>query len=456
MIEFATGEATLLRGRRAVALGMAVLLLLASSSPSRAQDQRFLVQNLELVGHSDLHQRAPNASVWAHRTFAYVGTTGARGATGAAACGGHGVTIVDLADPSRPTVVGTLAERSGTTAEDVQVLAADGPAFRGDLLATGLQRCSASGVSGLSLWDVTSPREPVELGFFDLGVGLSGVHEFTMFRHEGRTIGLLAVPFSESMNGDALGDLRIVDLSDPRAPRQLAHWGAGAALGLDARNGSGRDPRIYAHSVRASLDGKVAYVAYWDAGVIILDISDLRNPRYLGRTTFGSDDEGNAHSATMARGGRVLIQADEVVPLGGDGAADGAPSAAGPSSEWGSLRFWDVANPATPIQVGAFATPRARGSRVAAADAGWYTVHQTAVLGDRLYASWYSDGVRVLDISDPTHPRETGFFIPGVAAGVEGSEREDRPFVWGIYAREDLILATDHQRGLYVLRDLSR
>src|SRR5215216_2281062 len=140
------GEARPLRSRRALALGMGVLLLLASSSPSHAQDERFLVQNLELVGYSDLNQRAPSASVWAHRTFAYIGTTGARGTTGAAACGGHGVTIVDLADPSRPTVVGTLAERSGTSAEDVQVLAADGPAFRCDLLATGLQRCTASGV----------------------------------------------------------------------------------------------------------------------------------------------------------------------------------------------------------------------------------------------------------------------------------------------------------------------
>ncbi len=456
-IECATGETTPLRHRRAVALGMGALLLLASSSPSRAQDERFLVQNLELVGHSDLNQRAPNASVWAHRTFAYVGTTGARGATGVAACGGHGVTIVDLADPTRPTAVGTLAERSGTSAEDVQVLAADGPAFRGDLLATGLQPCSGSGVGGLSLWDVTSPREPVELSFFDVGAGLSGVHELTMFRREGRTIGLLAVPFSESMNGDALGDLRIVDLSDPRAPRQLAHWGAGVALGLDARSGLGRDSRMYAHSVRASIDGKLAYVAYWDAGVIILDISDLRNPRYLGRTTFGSDDEGNAHSAVTARGGRVLIQADEAVPLRADGVADGALSTTGPSSQWGYLRFWDVTNPAMPIQVGTFATARARGSRAVGADAGWYTVHQVAVLGDRLYASWYSDGVRVLDISDPTRPRETGFFIPGIPApGVEGAEREDRPFVWGIYAREDLILASDHQSGLYVLRDLSR
>jgi hypothetical protein len=545
--------------------------------------------NLELVGQSDLGKRALHAAVWGHRTFAYVGTASGRGPGGAEQCGGAGVTIVDIADPARPAVVGSLAERPGTSAEDVQVLAVDGPAFRGDLLATGIQRCSGGATGGLSLWDVSDPHRPAELGFFEVGAGPSGVHEFSMFLRDGLTIGLLAVPFSESLDAQRQGDLRIVDLSNPRAPVQLADWGIGRALGIGARDGLGRDAANYAHSVRASPDGRLAYVSYWDAGVIILDISDLHSPRYLGRTSFDSDDEGNAHSAVPARGGRVLVQADEDTqtrgealmiegesPLGavdaaygafrsvlqtsgpvlgeavyagrgcpappadaaaGGGEAEADPYLADPVGhvvivdrgdctfvdkvlraqgsgaigvvianrdptvispegdasglsipaaligrdsadrvkaalgrgealtvrfgieqvrydDWGSLRFWDVADPANPVQVATFATEHARTDRQAGPPAdGWYTVHQPVVLGDRLYASWYSDGIRVLDIADPTRPREVGFFVPEASAA---SAARPAPFVWGVYVRGDLILASDHHSGLYILRDLSR
>ena len=57
-----------------------------------------------------------------------------------------------------------------------------------------------------------------------------------------------------------------------------------------------RDPRDYAHSARASADGQRAYVSYWDAGVIILDISDPAEPRVEGRVIDRSFD-GNFHSA---------------------------------------------------------------------------------------------------------------------------------------------------------------
>src|SRR5436305_1368439 len=67
----------------------------------------------------------------------------------------------------------------------------------------------------------------------------------------------------------------------------------------------------FAHSARANADGTRAYVSYWDAGVIVLDIADPTNPRYLGRTTFAPDEEGNAHSVAEARGGALLVAADE-------------------------------------------------------------------------------------------------------------------------------------------------
>ena len=576
--------------RAVVGSGLAVALLLGvAADPVRGNSEVRQPQavGIELVGHTDLGGRGSNAAVWGHRGFAYVGSWGQRGGSPTASCPALGVSVVNLADPTQPAVVGSVAQRPGTSAEDVHVLAVDTTAFRGDLLAAGVQRCAGDAPGGLSLWDVTDPRRPSELGFFDTGRGTAGVHELDLFRRDERTIGLLAVPFSETLDAQRQGDLRIVDLSDPRSPVQLADWGIGRALGWSAREGLGRDSQNYAHSVRASQDGRLAYVSYWDAGVIILDISDLRNPRYLGRTTFDPTDEGNAHSATAARGGRLLVQADEDTnvrteallvqgvprlglveaafgafrplldavggvaaaaayvgrgcPVGGtvaaedpyiadprdkvaivdrgdctfvekvaraqangavavvianrdsslispDGDAGGirVPAALirqeagdllkdavarGESvtvslspdhiryDDWGGLRFWDLADPANPTPVATYLTPNAATDRAdGPPDDGWYTAHHAQVLGDRLYVSWYSDGVRVLDIANPTRPREVGSFIPpaGRSGGPSIAGRPDRPFVWGIYARGDVILASDHNTGLYILRELAR
>jgi hypothetical protein len=52
-------------------------------------------------------------------------------------------------------------------------------------------------------------------------------------------------------------------------------------------------------------------VSYWDLGTVILDVRNPARPRFLGRTKFRAHEEGNAHSAWLAHGGRVLIQNDE-------------------------------------------------------------------------------------------------------------------------------------------------
>ena len=575
-----------------------------------------LARNVELVGHSDLGGRTNNAAVWGHRNFAYVGSASTRGV--AATCLGKGVAIVDVADPANPGLIGALAERPGTSAEDVQVLTVFSRAFTGDLLATGLQRCGPDGLGGLSLWDVTDPRAPVELSLFETGAGPTGVHELTVFRRGQQTLALLAVPFSESLDASGLGDVRIVDISDPRAPVQLADWGILRQLGAGSLEGRGRDPLIYAHSVTASPDGQRAYVSYWDAGVVILDIADPRNPRYLGRTTYGDGDEGNAHSAALAKGGRVLVQADEdrwvrteairvedstidgsidasfgafrellpaeglaapaayvgrgcparqgrdgaaapadpyltdprarvaivdrgvcsfvdkalraqgsgavalvvvddaVAPISPDGdlenvhipvALIGAEAGArlkvalgaGPAprlrfatdavryDDWGYLRLWDVSNPASPVLLSTFATEHARTDpERGPPDGGWYTAHHPVAVGDRVYVSWYADGVRILDVADPTRPREVGYFVPTpgspteatdapspaaplatmppapatdatpVAEGAEPARPPRRGSVWGVYPRGELILASDQRLGLYILRDRTR
>src|ERR671924_668189 len=78
------------------------------------------------VGHHDLGMMDTNADVWVHGDFAYVGTW-------AFPCTRRGVKIIDVSDVSNPQLIGTLAARAGTSAEDMVVRSVSTPFFTGDL-----------------------------------------------------------------------------------------------------------------------------------------------------------------------------------------------------------------------------------------------------------------------------------------------------------------------------------
>jgi LVIVD repeat len=148
------------------------------------------------------------------------------------------------------------------------------------------------------------------------------VHEFDLTRTpDGRTLALLASPDLEATTAnpplfnDGIGDLLIVDITNPSNPTLLSHWGVlhELALGLDVYLGvlAGGDARMLDHSVRANKDGTLAYVSYWDAGYIILDISDPSDPVFVGRAAYMPGEEGNAHSVDESPNGQFLAAADE-------------------------------------------------------------------------------------------------------------------------------------------------
>jgi hypothetical protein len=123
--------------------------------------------------------------------------------------------------------------------------------------------------------------------------------------------------------------------------------------------------------------------------------------------------------------------------------------------DFGGLRFWDISNPAGPRPLSTFRTARSRVDRAAGpATAGLFTAHNPIVQGDLLIVSWYSDGVRVVDIQDPAMPRELAAWLPPARAlpnavrnpFVEGS------LIWGIAVEGDLVVASEMNGGLYVLR----
>ena len=269
-------------------------------------------KNFRVLGHHDLGLSESNADVWVHGNFAYVGTWGNP-------CTGRGVKILDVSDVSDPQLIGTLAARTGTSAEDMVARRVSTPFFSGDLMAVGIQRCGEDPALdtqefGLQLWNVTNPYAPVFIMEFGVGHGNGGVHELDLFQRGGRVYALLAHPFSEWFDPAGHGDFMIVDVTNPSLPVMTASWGAGM-------NGFSRGPfwgqgdfgASFGHSARASADGRKAYVSYWDLGVLKFDITDVTNPVLLTKTTFEEWEDGDAHSMTpyrTDRGRKLILQND--------------------------------------------------------------------------------------------------------------------------------------------------
>ncbi len=285
---------------------------LGASSGATSASAEPVTRNFEVLGHNDLGAEDTNGDVWVHGNFAYVGTW-------SDPCNGRGVKIIDVSDLTDPKLVGTLASRPGTSAEDMVIRHVETEFFTGDLLAVGIQRCGEDPALdeqefGPEFWDVTDPTSPVKLSELGLTHGDSGVHELDLFQRGGNVYALLATPFSEFFDPVPGGDFRIVDVTNPRLPIQVGEWGAGAhGLTPGPFFGQGSFGASFDHSARASVDGTKAYISYWDLGVLTLDITDVTNPTLVSRTRYERTADGDAHSLTEYQGTSrlFLLQNDE-------------------------------------------------------------------------------------------------------------------------------------------------
>jgi hypothetical protein len=427
--------------------------------------------NMEVVGQHDLGGRGFNADVWAHEGFAYIGHWGftdwAQGSKTrfCPAPPDNGIAVVDYRDPANPRMVSRLVNPTGTSAEDVVVYTARfGPLAGRDIAAAGLQVCGGSRETlsfarGLMLWDVTNPAAPVQLGLLNTGCCTRGVHELEVEHRPdlSRTFVYASVPTSEyaeegSPSGyrdeQGRGDFRLIDVTDPTAPVEVSDWGVLHDAGGPLGPGQGCDPDpVYGHSAEPSADGKTVFLAYWDSGFVALDVTDPTTPVLLGDTDYAPDEDGDAHSSSYDDARQLLFTADE------DFCKNSGPDI---ERGLGYLRVYDFSDPADPVQIGEYRTPNSLGT--GAPGSGDYSIHNPLVVGERLYASWYSDGVRVLDVSDPTNPTELAYFVPPAGHNpVKPPQRgtlSQTPQVWGVYydAERDLVLASDMNTGLWILR----
>jgi hypothetical protein len=431
--------------------------------------------NMVAVGQNRIGNRGFNADVWVHEQHAYVGSWGFQDwAQGSKTrfCPPpekSGVAVIDATDPTQPEVVSRLMNPAGTSAEDVVVYTAQyGPMAGRDIAVVGIQTCGASRYErslfrGLQVFDVTNPSAPFEVGRLYTGCCTRGLHELEV-QNRGdlsRTYVYASVPASEysdplSPSGRrdeaGRGDFRLIDVTDPTTPVEVSNWGVYHDLGAPPGVGLGCDPDIeYGHSAEPRADGRVAFLSYWDNGFIAVDVSNPADPNFLGRTVYPSNADGDAHSSSFDESRGLLFAADEDFC-----------KTSGPATEkgFGYLRVYDYNDLSAPVQIGTFKTPNSQDSTDKSA--GDYTIHNALVEGTDVYISWYSDGIRVVDSTNPAAPVEVAHFVPPSANNpFSPSQRgvlTNTTQVWGVAyeAERDLVYASDMNSGLWILERTDR
>lgn len=386
-----------------------------------------------------------------------------------------GWTVLDVTDPTDPTLERFVPGPPNTTTKQVQV--ADGT------MLTSLERPRRGGPidgptmdpgepyeAGAYLWDVsTDPTDPERVGHYDAGG--RGTHR--NFYAGGDYAYMCASPagyepaIDDPETNPAINQFLVVlDVSDPANPTEVGRW-------LRPEQAPPHDPDAvepyYFHGP-AYVRDDTAYLSYGRAGAVALDVSDPTDPTLRSRLDVGGGVGAfiGVHSFVPLPGTVLAVANSEAIsertPLdpSGDPVAFAYVvdlSDDGPS-RWAGTRHRGprvVATLPTPTpdpglpydsyyeKAGRFGPhnqhhPRDDGTRLRT--------------GELLFMTYFNAGLRIFDLSDPLVPTEVGYFVPE-----DPTERisETRPSD-GLGAQfEDVavdargyIYCTEPQRGLSI------
>jgi hypothetical protein len=297
-----------------------------------------VTKNLAVASHGQRLLANATTDVWALDGFAYIGTFNVPcGGTVPDGLLGPGVQVFNVKNPNRATYVATVPSQDGSRINDVKVANMNS----GAILVHSNERCASHGPGGFEVYEVSNPANPVHLAsvrvddanqvlretFLVVDVG---VHNLFLFTQGNRD-------YVGMQTHAEFGGFQIFELTDPTNPEFVSAWGAeylcegtfcsadphaetDAGTILDVifgwmRTGFGASQNRYLHDVTVSDDGNLAYLSHWDAGLILMDISDPADPQLISVALdpAGSplDGEVNSHAAWPTADGSVVVETEE-------------------------------------------------------------------------------------------------------------------------------------------------
>ena len=409
-----------------------------------------ILDGLELVGHVSLTDGF-NADVWVDGGIAYLSTFGTD-----EACPASGVRRYDMTDPADPQELESIStEYPGTATAAVWAGAVETDTFIGTIAAVAHSPCDLedeTAFRGFVLWDVSDPEAPVWLSTYRTGSGTVGIHDLDVWVESDRVLIVASSPNSLLDDEAEIGDLRIVDITDPQRPRAVSDWDFRRDAPETIRDAVLVEADLRDFPVRGITldpDRSRAFVAQWDAGVVVLDLTDPSEPEMIGRTGTLGHSEGNADSTAFDSETQVLVVNHlDLNPLEEE---LNEPS-------WGTSVLFDASGGNDPLLASLYAIedalPTAEGRIVLD---GLYAAGDAVVDGHYLYATWISGGLRVVDLSDPSEPEEVASFVAPTKVDPQRhfaspSGNIGMPLVWSVFVVDDLIYVSDLNTGLWILR----
>jgi hypothetical protein len=239
-----------------------------------------------------------------------------------------------------------------------------------------------------------------------------------------------SLAYLASTSDDAVDHhLVILDVSDPTDPVEVSRWWY-PGQGNDEMADWDDSWRVRLH--HAIVRDGFAWCAWWDKGLVVLDVGDPTKPRLVGTLELDHETSRATHTFCPLPGRDVAVTTEERIPEG----CVGVPPRA---------RLIDIRDPGQPRVLSSFPEPEGdfceRGGRF-----GPHNIHEpkpgTLIDGSTVYMTWFNAGLRVYDVSDATRPTEIAAFMPDPPPGQQSIQLND------VTVGEDgLIYVTDRLRG---------
>ncbi len=404
--------------------------------------------------------------VWAWGNYAYLGSFDrpfcSRKTTG--------VHIIDISDPAAPAYAGFLPSPDSTRPNDVKVFHVETPFFAGEILVHTNEKCTLGWTAaedlstvqaidpplsapalGVGIYDVTDPSNPVKLddSFLDFQT-----HNTYLWQHGENAY--MAVVSDDNNRG-----LHIVDMTDPANPSEIAVIdqtvypqqlvGQVGLLGHSPTphedGHAGADVLLHDVWVQENDGQVIAYLSYWDVGMVLFDVTDPANPVFLGDSEYILPDPVTGGEAPAGNSHVAVPSEDGIICIGGDEDFFG-------EAGWGYGRVYDCTDPANIEEIGQMHT-----NNVQTPPPGNFTAHNVMVAEDLASWAWYFDGIPVFDFSScrdangapvaACTPVEVGRFVDP-----NGSD------FWGVYLHEingvTYLLGSDRDTGLWIIPAVDR
>jgi hypothetical protein len=396
-------------------------------------------RDFRLVGYSDQGGMPGGTQIMVHRGHAYIGKN-------------EGVSILDVSDPTKPHQVNFLPGNANSWHIHLQthndlLLVIDSVDFymvkpnERDYYGGSISGIHSSmyGVrgqdfaAGMRIYDLSAPANPRQIGY--LPVEGCGLHR--IWYDGGRYAYASAL-----LDGYTDHILLIIDLEDPTHPTEAGRWWI-PGMWRDGGEDASWSGRVALH--HAVVANGIAYGAWRDGGLTILDVSDPAHPELLAHRNWSPPFGGGTHSCLPLLDRDLLVVADEAVL---DNCADQV------KYTW----IFDIRDKRNPISFATMPTPAEEDYCSQPGHFGPHNLHEnregTFQSSQLIYATYQNAGLRLFDIANPFQPKELGYFVPPPPERMT-ERRKNRPLATHttdvFVDHNGLAYITDYNAGVYIV-----